>query len=341
VSVRLPNVVTSVALALAIGLVGIPASPVAVGSAAAGARSQGALNAPLKIVIVSPAAEIYSSARTLLVKFSCTSPSGIKRCTAAIGRAGADARNVLSGRRLRLTRTGPYVVRVRATDLRGRSASKTLRFHVERTVSWSGYTWSVRSRGSGGPGPNNWSDSQANVRVSGSDLLLSVAKDPSGHWASAEVENQRNLGYGTYRWVVASDLSGLDAYQVLGMFTYGGWGPWITEIDLEPSHWGNLSWSNGSAAVWQNASTRANEAHTFDYSNRPPYVNQFVWSPGRVDFLVTDATGAVLLNWTVTTGVPRPSSEVPIINFWRFHNVPPTGVTTVRISSFAWTPLGQ
>jgi hypothetical protein len=32
---------------------------------------------------------------------------------------------------------------------------------------------------------------------------------------------------------------------------------------------------------------------------------------------------------------------VPIVNYWRFHNVRPGGVTTVRIASFTWTPPGR
>jgi hypothetical protein len=40
-------------------------------------------------------------------------------------------------------------------------------------------------------------------------------------------------------------------------------------------------------------------------------------------------------------GVPVPSTEVPVINYWRFNNVAPIGVRTMRISSFAWAPLGQ
>jgi hypothetical protein len=305
---------------------------------AASSNSRNATIAP-RIVISSPTRMTYATGQQLRSRFSCSGRSGIVRCAGSLSRAGTRPRKVLSGKKLRLTKSGSYALRVTAKDRRGRFASETVRFLVERTISWSGYKWNVRAPGWGSPGPNHWSDSKANVRTSGSDLLLSVVKDASGRWTSAEVDNQRNLGYGTYRWVVASDLSALDAYQVLGMFTFGGGGSSITEIDLEPSHWGNLSWPNGSAAVWQNAITRAHESRVFNYSNHPPYVNEFTWSPGRVAYRVTDGTGATLFDWTVTTGVPRPSTEVPIINYWRFHNAPPAGGTTVRISSFSWAPL--
>jgi hypothetical protein len=330
-----------VAFLLTLAQLGIQGVPAAVAANASSSKSSFAATTYPKIVVSSPTMRTYSLGQKLRVGYSCTSRSGIARCTASLGRVGSNAAKVPTGQRVALAKTGPYILRVRATDRRGRSASTTVRFIAERTISWSGYTWNVRASGRGGPGGNYWSDSKANVRLSGSDLLLSIAKGSSGRWTSAEIENRRNLGYGTYRWVVASDLSAFDAYQVLGMFTYGGLGPSITEIDVEPSHWGNLSWPNGSVVVWQNAATRARESRLFNYSNHPPYVNQFTWAPGSVHFQVTDATGATLFDWTVTKGVPRPSTEMPVINFWRFHNVPPAGVTTVRISSFTYAPLGR
>jgi hypothetical protein len=209
-----------------------------------------------------------------------------------------------------------------------------------RAIAWSGYTWEVRPAGFGDPGPNHWSDSPDNVRVEGSELVLSIVKDAAGRWTSAEVDNQQHLGYGTYRLVVASDLSALDAAEVLGMFTYGGAEPSHNEIDIEPSHWGNLAWPTGSATVWQDAGAGLHRGKTFTYSNRPPYVNQFTWEPGRIGYLITDATGRTLFRWTVTRGVPIPSSEVPMINYWRFRNRPPAGVRSMRLASFNWAPPG-
>jgi hypothetical protein len=212
---------------------------------------------------------------------------------------------------------------------------------IARTISWSGYSWDVRPPGTGEPGPNTWSDSSDNVRVEGSDLVLSIVQDRFGRWTSAEIDNRRHLGYGTYRWVVATDLSALDANEVLGLFTYTDSGPSHNEIDIESSHWGHLSSPTGSVTVWQNADLGLSEQRNFDYSNRPPYVNQFTWAPGSIRFVVTDATGRTLFDSTIDTGVPVPSTEVPVINYWRFDNVAPVGVRTIRISSFTWAPLGQ
>lgn len=210
-----------------------------------------------------------------------------------------------------------------------------------RTIAWSGYTWTVRSEtGLSGPGPNYWSDSTSNVTVNADgELVLSVVRDGRGRWTSAEVDNARHLGYGTYRWVVNSDLSALDANDVLGMFTYGGAAPSNNEIDIEPARWGNPAALTGSATVWQDAGRGFNQSRTFAYSAYPPYVNEFTWEPGRVTFHITDAHGIELLHWVVTSGVPTPSTEIPIINFWRFDGSAPAGTRSVRLQSFAWTAL--
>jgi len=207
-----------------------------------------------------------------------------------------------------------------------------------RTIEWSGYTWDVRPPGFGTPGPNHWSDSPANVRTEGSELVLSIVRDAAGHWTAAEIGNQAHLGYGTYRWVVNSDLRALDADEVLGMFTYGGDARSNNEIDFEPSHWGNRAWSSGSATVWQDPAADRKRGRTFDYSGPPPYVHEFTWTRGRIHYLVRNGAGATLLDWTVTKGVPTPSSEVPRINYWRFKGVPPASVRSMRLASFSFKP---
>lgn len=309
----------------------------AIGLGSPHAATAVAATTPPRIAVASPKPNTYIARQRILVKFSCASASGIANCGATLTGPGMSGRRVASGSELRPAKTGSYTLRITAQDRHRRSTISTVRFLVERKVSWSGYTWFVRHPGLGGPGPNQWSDSVANVHLSGGDLVLSIVRDKSGRWTSAELDNQRHLGYGTYRWVVAADLSAADPYQVLGMFTFGGG----TEVDMERSQWGNQLSTNGSAAVWQDVRNPDRAFNTFNYSNHPPYVHQLIWSPGKIGFLITDATGAVLLDWTVTAGVPAPYREVPIVNYWRFHGVPPSGVTTVRIASFTWTPLAR
>ena len=207
-----------------------------------------------------------------------------------------------------------------------------------RTIEWSGYTWDVRSQGLSQPGPNVWSDSEANVSVDRGELVLAIVKDGSGTWTSAQVDNQQHLGYGTYRWVVNSDLSTIDAHDVLGLFTWGDAPPSNNEIDIEAARWGNLAWPSGSGTVWQDSAADKNWSQSFRFSEKPPYVAQFTWQPGVVKYLITDATGAVLFDKTVTAGVPVPSVEVPIINYWRFENQAPAATRSMRIRQLSVPP---
>ena len=210
-----------------------------------------------------------------------------------------------------------------------------------RTIDWSGRTWDVRPTGFGGPGPNQWSDSTANVSVDNGELVLSVVQDASGRWTCPEISLPQHLGYGTYRWVVDSDLRGIDANDVLGMFTYGGGAPSNNEIDIEAAHWGNLAWPSGSATVWQDAGAGLRESSPFNYAGPPPYLNQFTWSQGSIHYLVLDGTGATVFEWTETSGVPVPSTETPYTNYWRSSGVAPAGPKSMRIASFTWFPPGD
>src|SRR4051812_48296475 len=85
----------------------------------------------------------------------------------------------------------------------------------QRVIKWSGYDWWVRASGNGLPGPMNWSNGEQTVKVVGKELQLSIVKQ-GDKWYSGQVESLRNLGYGTYKWTIASDLSDLDPYEVLG-----------------------------------------------------------------------------------------------------------------------------
>ena len=71
------------------------------------------------IVVVSPKSTSYTLGQNLLVKFSCTAPSGIAHCPATISRVGEKTVKVISGRKMRLSGTGRYVLRITAEDRRG------------------------------------------------------------------------------------------------------------------------------------------------------------------------------------------------------------------------------
>ena len=90
-----------------------------------------------KIVVTSPRARTYKVGQTLKIKISGTDDSGLVRWTATVRRSGGEARTVKQGTKLRLSRTGSYVLRVTAKDRSGNTASKTVRFRVVPGVAAS------------------------------------------------------------------------------------------------------------------------------------------------------------------------------------------------------------
>src|SRR5438874_12568206 len=85
-----------------------------------------------------------------------------------------------------------------------------------RTISFSGYSWSVKtSNGQTGPGPNAFSDSTSNVFLDPQGRLHLVVEDRGGTWYCSEVISQLSFGYGTYRWYLDSPVDALDPYVVL------------------------------------------------------------------------------------------------------------------------------
>jgi peptidoglycan/xylan/chitin deacetylase (PgdA/CDA1 family) len=85
-----------------------------------------------KIVVTRPKARTYKVGQTLKIKIAGTDDSGFVRWTATVRRSGAKARTVKQGTKVRLSRTGRYVLRVIAKDRSGNTASKQVRFRVVR-----------------------------------------------------------------------------------------------------------------------------------------------------------------------------------------------------------------
>jgi len=85
-----------------------------------------------KIVVAAPKARRYKVGQTLRIKLSATDDSGFAKWTATIRRSGGKSRAVKQGTKVRLSRTGSYVLRVTAKDRSGNLATKTVHFRVVR-----------------------------------------------------------------------------------------------------------------------------------------------------------------------------------------------------------------
>jgi hypothetical protein len=207
---------------------------------------------------------------------------------------------------------------------------------VSRMIQWSGHAWHVRPASEGtAPGPNAWSDSPRSVAVDGDRLRLAIVPD-GARWRCAEVHLEQALGYGTYEWVVETDLTALDPQAVLGLFTYDWYGGTASsEIDIEFARWGAASDPDLVEFSVQPAHAGQNERRPL--SAPPPYTCRFTWARGRVDFSVGDTCA-----YTSTTDVFAPSPTTwPFINLWLNRGSAPSAEQAVELSRFSFMPLGE
>lgn len=118
------------------------------------------------------------------------------------------------------------------------------------TISFSGYTWNVKSAATPvGPGPNLWNAGNVYVDNEGS-LHLKLAKNAAtGKWECAEVSTTEKFGEGTYQWQVEGPLATLDKNLVLGLFNYSG-KDGFDEMDMEFAQWGNESFPHLNYTIW-------------------------------------------------------------------------------------------
>jgi len=205
-----------------------------------------------------------------------------------------------------------------------------------RTISWSGHAWTVRpARWGGLPGPNRWS--ARNVAVEGGILRLAIDRTSRG-WTCAEVQSRRSFGYGRYEFVVNSDVSRLDPWVVLGLFTYDGRIPSPhNEIDIEVAKWGYRRHRGNAQFVLQRAGAHG-DAKLIELPPRPPYTMWWEWTPGNVVWGTTDGTGALVSTRSKPTSF-EPAGEHVHLNLWLAEGHAPAKPVTIDIAGFRHTPL--
>ena len=206
------------------------------------------------------------------------------------------------------------------------------------TLSFAGRTWTVKAGSSLGPGPNSWSAANAYTDAAGA-LHLHISKESgSTAWQCAEIFLTESLGYGTYSWVVETNVTRLDPYAVLGLFTYEDD---AHEIDAEMSRWGNAANPNNADFAVQPSDAKGN---LLDY-NIPLTVGatlvNYSWAKGSATFTLRERGGIWSTRWNRTgPSVPAATGKEAVhINLWLFRGHAPAAATEVVISDFAWSPL--
>jgi hypothetical protein len=224
------------------------------------------------------------------------------------------------------------------------------------TLTFSGYTWNVRTGVAQAPGPNNWSRNNAWVDSNGKLHLKMTYNTTLAKWECAEVSTAKKLGFGKYEWTVDGKIDQLNQDVVLGLFNYlsasTGGTKQAGEIDIEFSKWGipNLA-KAGSFTVWPPNNTRiTNWSTSFAITAANTTTStrhSFTWTSKSVAFQSLDGLGNKIA--TANYAPSRYSTSIPqlaapaIINLWLFRGtsvtLPKDQSVEVIISKFTYSPM--
>ena len=206
------------------------------------------------------------------------------------------------------------------------------------TLSWSGYTWTVKKCTACGPGPNNFDDSTSTVWIDTTGSLNLLVHKIAGKWYSAEVYLPTALGHGTYEFFVKTRTDTIDRNLVNAFFLYE---TDTQELDVEWSRWGNGSNPNNG-----------------DFAIQPSPIQSWHqdiatgnWQKDRIIWLATDGgadtvefqvetNSVVVQDWMQTLTNPIDvGSALTHINNWMYQgHAPSNGASEVlTLVSFTFT----
>lgn len=217
-----------------------------------------------------------------------------------------------------------------------------------RTISFSGYTWLVKSSaGRVGPGPNYFSNSPQNVWVDAQGRLHLKITNAKGKWYCAEIISQLSFGHGTYRFYLDSPVDNLNPNLVLGLFTWNDDPAYNNrENDIEFSRWGAANNQNAQYVV--QPYTLPQNIVRFDQPGSAQSTHSFLWKPTDVFFQSLKGASAVpilptdvIQQWTFSGAVPPAGGENARMNLWLFRGQRPTDGQQVEVivSRFEFFPL--
>ena len=208
--------------------------------------------------------------------------------------------------------------------------------------TFGGQQWFVKSSTAKvGPGPNLFAAANSFLDSSGR-LHLRINKDARKRWQSAEVFAASSLGYGTYRWTLASDVSNLDPNVVLGLFTWSDDPAQANrELDIEVARWGSSTDATNAQYVVQPYDLAGHLVRYAQPAGQP--VLELTWSPGSVSFHSTVGATTVQ-SWTYSGSDARtPGDERPHMNLWLFRGSAPLNGQPVEVvfSAFRFCAPGS
>ena len=211
---------------------------------------------------------------------------------------------------------------------------------ADSTITFSGYTWTIKNSGTNtlGPGPNLWD--KKNVWVDEKGILhLKLSKDPvTKHWVCAELQSTKTFGYGTYEWKIDGPIDLLNKNVVLGLFNYSGTDG-LDEMDIEFARWGVDSNPNLNYTIYP-----AEKGYPLYQNNRAFTITDGTYSTHRFTRTSTSVVYKSLygfqdadVNLFATAECTAPSYKLSILkmpvymNLWLFKGNAPTDDKEVEI----------
>ncbi len=206
-----------------------------------------------------------------------------------------------------------------------------------RKIDFSGTTWTVKS-GFGGPGPNNWSDSQESVWLDDLDRLHMKIREINGVWHSAEIYTDAVTSHGEHRFLVEGQVDDMDRSAVLGLFVYFDD---LTEIDIEYSKWGAASRQNVGQFVIQPYGTGGNLQSFVARLDTSLSTHLFNWQPDSITFASIQglhqqdppSVDEYIHRWNYRgNDNPDPAKGLRTrINLWMFRGASPVDTTNLEV----------
>ncbi|MBK7174347.1 MAG: T9SS type A sorting domain-containing protein [Bacteroidales bacterium] len=197
----------------------------------------------------------------------------------------------------------------------------------QTTINFSGISWNVRN-GTGGPGPNLWSDDPANVWVDTLGYLHMKIRKENDQWFCSEIYSQKSFGYGDYTFELLSDPEVYDPRIVAGLFTYEDDS---REIDIEFARWGNVSGLTSWYTVQPAPYTSENQFGFRMGLQGSPSSHSFRWTADSIFFrsakpftFTLPPLDSTIAEWTYDgPHIPPVGNERLHLNFWLFQGQPP------------------
>ncbi|MGM0431358.1 MAG: family 16 glycosylhydrolase [Spirochaetota bacterium] len=201
----------------------------------------------------------------------------------------------------------------------------------ERILEFGNLSWGVKaSKTKIGPGPNYWSDSVEHIWVDEAGMHLTVQLSDEGTWLASEVYTKQELGYGTYTFVVDSDITNYHSNLVAGFFTWDHRPAENNrEIDIEFASWGTGQ-VTGQYVVQPVISPERIEV--FNPAMRGTFsTHRIIWTPSEVSFS----------SYHGDVDPDSPQAQAQRMHQWSFQGEPPTeGKAHFRINLWLFRGTG-